>query len=41
MAIKVFLEQDLTPENIEDFCNEILILRYLFLAHKFYLFISH
>ncbi|XP_023512477.1 serine/threonine-protein kinase EDR1-like isoform X2 [Cucurbita pepo subsp. pepo] len=26
VAIKVFLEQDLTPENIEDFCNEILIL---------------
>lgn len=30
VAIKVFLEQDLTPENIEDFCNEISILRYLF-----------
>ncbi|XP_050935568.1 serine/threonine-protein kinase EDR1 isoform X6 [Cucumis melo] len=26
VAIKVFLEQDLTPENIEDFCNEISIL---------------
>ncbi|ONK69024.1 uncharacterized protein A4U43_C05F18490 [Asparagus officinalis] len=26
VAIKVFLEQDLTTENIEDFCNEIYIL---------------
>ncbi|GMG98523.1 hypothetical protein Nepgr_000363 [Nepenthes gracilis] len=26
VAIKVFLEQDLTPENLEDFCNEISIL---------------
>lgn len=26
VAIKVFLEQDLTPENMEDFCNEIYIL---------------
>ncbi|GAB2274721.1 hypothetical protein Dimus_009493 [Dionaea muscipula] len=26
VAIKVFLEQDLTPENMEDFCNEISIL---------------
>ncbi|EPS58941.1 hypothetical protein M569_15871, partial [Genlisea aurea] len=26
VAIKVFLEQDLTAENMEDFCNEILIL---------------
>uniref|UniRef100_A0A5B7AV10 non-specific serine/threonine protein kinase n=1 Tax=Davidia involucrata TaxID=16924 RepID=A0A5B7AV10_DAVIN len=26
VAIKVFLEQDLTAENIEDFCNEISIL---------------
>ncbi|KAL9256557.1 putative serine/threonine-protein kinase SIS8 [Drosera capensis] len=26
VAIKVFLEQDLTPENMEDFCNEIAIL---------------
>ncbi|CAL5346186.1 unnamed protein product [Camellia sinensis] len=26
VAIKVFLEQDLTVENIEDFCNEISIL---------------
>jgi len=25
VAIKVFLEQDLTPENMEDFCNEISI----------------
>lgn len=29
VAIKVFLEQDLTTENMEDFCNEITILRYL------------
>lgn len=29
MAIKVFLEQDLTAENMEDFCNEISILRYV------------
>ena len=28
VAIKVFLEQDLTAENMEDFCNEISILRY-------------
>lgn len=27
VAIKVFLEQDLTAENTEDFCNEISILR--------------
>ncbi|KAH9742878.1 protein kinase domain-containing protein [Citrus sinensis] len=27
VAIKVFLEQDLTAENMEDFCNEISILR--------------
>ncbi|WOL20592.1 hypothetical protein Cni_G29397 [Canna indica] len=26
VAVKVFLEQDLTTENIEDFCNEISIL---------------
>ncbi|KAG0485590.1 hypothetical protein HPP92_009669 [Vanilla planifolia] len=26
VAIKVFLEQDLTAENVEDFCNEISIL---------------
>ncbi|CAL9084353.1 unnamed protein product [Musa textilis] len=26
VAIKVFLEQDLTTENVEDFCNEISIL---------------
>ncbi|QCD77828.1 hypothetical protein DEO72_LG1g1456 [Vigna unguiculata] len=25
VASKVFLEQDLTPENMEDFCNEISI----------------
>jgi hypothetical protein len=29
VAIKLFLEQDLTAENMEDFCNEISILRYL------------
>ncbi|KAL0663006.1 hypothetical protein Bca4012_099843 [Brassica carinata] len=29
VAIKAFLEQDLTAENMEDFCNEISILRYL------------
>ena len=29
VAIKVFLEQDLTAENMEDFCNEISILRYI------------
>lgn len=28
VAIKVLLEQDLTVENMEDFCNEISILRY-------------
>lgn len=27
VAIKVFLEQDLTAENMEDFCNEISIFR--------------
>uniref|UniRef100_M4E220 non-specific serine/threonine protein kinase n=1 Tax=Brassica campestris TaxID=3711 RepID=M4E220_BRACM len=27
VAIKLFLEQDLTAENMEDFCNEISILR--------------
>uniref|UniRef100_K3YR33 EDR1/CTR1/ARMC3-like peptidase-like domain-containing protein n=1 Tax=Setaria italica TaxID=4555 RepID=K3YR33_SETIT len=33
VAIKVFLEQDLTPENMKDFCNEISILRfYLYLS---------
>lgn len=32
VAIKVFLEQDLTTENMEDFCNEIYILRYLYYA---------
>jgi len=32
VAIKVFLEQDLTTENMKDFCNEISILRfYLYL----------
>jgi PIN domain nuclease of toxin-antitoxin system len=29
VAVKVFLEQDLTAENMEDFCNEISILRYV------------
>ncbi|KAG6748582.1 hypothetical protein POTOM_048511 [Populus tomentosa] len=29
VAVKVFLEQDLTAENMEDFCNEISILRSL------------
>lgn len=29
VAIKVLLEQEVTAENIEDFCNEISILRYL------------
>jgi hypothetical protein len=29
VAIKVFLEQDLTVENMEDFCNEVSILWYL------------
>ncbi|GFP78760.1 serine/threonine-protein kinase edr1 [Phtheirospermum japonicum] len=28
VAIKLFLEQDLTAENMEDFCNEISILSY-------------
>lgn len=32
VAIKVFLEQDLTAENMEDFCNEISILRYFLLV---------
>lgn len=33
VAIKVFLEQDLTTENMKDFCNEISILRlYLYLS---------
>lgn len=27
VAVKVFLEQELTEENIEDFANEISILR--------------
>ncbi|OVA01396.1 Protein kinase domain [Macleaya cordata] len=31
VAIKVFLEQDLTAENMEDFCNEISILSDCFL----------
>lgn len=29
VAIKIFLEQYLTAENMEDFCNEISILRYV------------
>lgn len=41
VAIKVFLEQDLTAENMEDFCNEISILRYLlnniFIVYLLYL----
>ncbi|KAL6975928.1 mitogen-activated protein kinase kinase kinase [Sarracenia purpurea var. burkii] len=28
VAVKVFLEQDLTTKNMEDFCNEISVLRY-------------
>lgn len=28
VAIKVMLEQDLTVENTQDFCNEISLLRY-------------
>lgn len=32
VAIKVLLEQELTVENIEDFCNEISILRFLFFS---------
>ena len=41
VAIKVFLEQDLTAENMEDFCNEISILRcdiwfWLFAGFQFY-----
>jgi serine/threonine protein kinase len=35
VAIKVFLEQDLTAENMEDFCNEISILRYLVVDMQF------
>ena len=42
VAIKVFLEQDLTAENMEDFCNEISILRYflvdMLIAKFFHLF---
>ncbi|URE07075.1 STYKc [Musa troglodytarum] len=34
VAIKVFLEQDLTTENMEDFCNEIYILRGLMCMHR-------
>jgi len=36
VAIKVFLEQDLTTENMEDFCNEIYILRYQKFSWFFY-----
>jgi hypothetical protein len=36
VAIKVFLEQDLTAENMEDFCNEISILRYVYRLSLFY-----
>ncbi|KAL0673757.1 hypothetical protein Bca4012_001738 [Brassica carinata] len=34
VAIKLFLEQDLTVENMEDFCNEISILRGLMCIHR-------
>ncbi|CAI0449109.1 unnamed protein product [Linum tenue] len=34
VAIKVFLEKDLTAENMEDFCNEISILRGLMCIHR-------
>ncbi|CAN1351990.1 Probable serine/threonine-protein kinase SIS8 [Linum perenne] len=34
VALKVFLEQDLTAENMEDFCNEISILRGLMCMHR-------
>uniref|UniRef100_A0A0D9YLS0 Protein kinase domain-containing protein n=1 Tax=Oryza glumipatula TaxID=40148 RepID=A0A0D9YLS0_9ORYZ len=34
VAIKLFLEQDLTTENMEDFCNEISILRGLMCMHR-------
>ncbi|THG16278.1 hypothetical protein TEA_023835 [Camellia sinensis var. sinensis] len=34
VAIKVFLEQDLTAENMKDFCNEISILRGLMCIHR-------
>ncbi|EXC00241.1 Serine/threonine-protein kinase [Morus notabilis] len=34
VAIKVFLEQHLTAENMEDFCNEISILRGLMCIHR-------
>lgn len=35
VAIKIFLEQYLTAENMEDFCNEISILRYVIvLLHR-------
>ncbi|XP_074333626.1 uncharacterized protein LOC141671328 isoform X3 [Apium graveolens] len=34
VAIKVLLEQDLTVDNIEDFCNEISILRGLMCIHR-------
>lgn len=40
VAIKVFLEQDLTTENMEDFCNEISILRYFLALEVFNIFLS-
>ncbi|KAL5055088.1 hypothetical protein RYX36_035770 [Vicia faba] len=40
VAIKVFLEQDLTAENMEDFCNEISILRYFVIICVFILFLG-
>lgn len=35
VAIKVMLEQDLTVENTQDFCNEISLLRYTTSSHPF------
>ncbi len=34
VAIKVMLEQDLTTENMQDFCNEISLLRYIWLEYR-------
>jgi hypothetical protein len=36
VAIKVFLEQDLTVENMEDFCNEVSILWYLIVNSNYF-----
>jgi serine/threonine protein kinase len=41
VAVKVFLEQDLTAENMEDFCNEISILRSLLIDMWIALILSH